>query len=221
MTKYPCLVLDHDDTVVQTLKTLSYPFFCYILEKFRPGIQLSMEEYVMHCFHLGFVDMCREVFHFSDRELSQEHREWTAYINTHIPDAFPGIDRVIDRQLREGGKLFVVSHSESNTIMRDYLHHFGIQPHGIYGAELPRHQQKPNPYPLQDIMDRWGFAPEDILVVDDMKLACQMAQPLGVDVAFSAWGNMGVEALSREMNTLCKYTFDSPEALYQFLFQEV
>ena len=32
MLKYPCLVLDHDDTVVQTMRTLSYPCFCLELE---------------------------------------------------------------------------------------------------------------------------------------------------------------------------------------------
>ena len=28
MLKYPCLVLDHDDTVVQSEATVNYPFFC-------------------------------------------------------------------------------------------------------------------------------------------------------------------------------------------------
>ena len=37
MLKYPCLVLDHDDTVVQSEATINYPFFCYILNRFRPG----------------------------------------------------------------------------------------------------------------------------------------------------------------------------------------
>ena len=42
MLKYKCLVLDHDDTVVQTMKTLSYPFFCLELEQFRPGATMSL-----------------------------------------------------------------------------------------------------------------------------------------------------------------------------------
>ena len=35
MLKYPCLVLDHDDTVVQSERTIGYPFFCYILDQYR------------------------------------------------------------------------------------------------------------------------------------------------------------------------------------------
>ena len=48
MLKYRCLVLDHDDTVVQTLKTLSYPFFCLELEQFRPGTTMTISEKVAY-----------------------------------------------------------------------------------------------------------------------------------------------------------------------------
>ena len=37
MLKFPCLILDHDDTVVQSEATVNYPFCCYILDQFRPG----------------------------------------------------------------------------------------------------------------------------------------------------------------------------------------
>jgi phosphoglycolate phosphatase/pyrophosphatase PpaX len=37
MLKYKCLVLDHDDTVVQSEATVNYPCFLLALEKFRPG----------------------------------------------------------------------------------------------------------------------------------------------------------------------------------------
>ena len=45
MLKYPCLVLDHDDTVVQSETTINYPYFCYILDQFRPGQTITLEEY--------------------------------------------------------------------------------------------------------------------------------------------------------------------------------
>ena len=49
MLKYPCLVLDHDDTVVQSEATVNYPFFVYILDQFRPGTTITLEEYVHGC----------------------------------------------------------------------------------------------------------------------------------------------------------------------------
>ena len=34
MLKYPCLVLDHDDTVVQSEATVNYPFFIEFLKEY-------------------------------------------------------------------------------------------------------------------------------------------------------------------------------------------
>ena len=53
MLKYPCLILDHDDTVVQSESTVNYPYFCYILDQFRPGEKISLKEYISGCGHIG------------------------------------------------------------------------------------------------------------------------------------------------------------------------
>lgn len=218
MLKYPCLVLDHDDTVVQTMKTLSYPFFCLELEQFRPGAVMSLSEYVTECHHRGFADMCRECFGFTDEELAQEHRQWMDYIMEHVPDIFPGIERIIHRQKAESGILCVVSHSNSDNIIRDYQAHFGILPDAIYGWDMEPHQRKPHPWPLQDIMQKYNLHPDEILVVDDMQLSCKMADPLGIKVAFAGWDDMGVPDLRKEMETRCAYSFNSTDELEKFLF---
>ena len=220
MLKYKCLVLDHDDTVVQTLKTLSYPFFCLELEQFRPGKTITLEDYVLECNRRGFLDMCRECFGFTDEELALEHRQWMDYIMENIPDYFPGIERIIRRQKEEGGLLCVVSHSNYENIIRDYRHHFGMEPDAVYGFDRPPHQRKPNPWPLEDIMERFCLKPEEILVVDDMKLACMMAKPLGVAVAYAGWDDMGVPEVRAEMQRICDFSFDSIAELERFLFEE-
>lgn len=220
MLKYKCLVLDHDDTVVQSMKTLSYPFFVLELEQFRPGATISLEDYILDCHRYGFADLCRERFGFTDEELKIEHRQWMDYILQHIPDAYPGVGRIIRRQKEEGGLLCVVSHSSYDNIIRDYRVHFGIQPDAIYGWDLEPQQRKPNPWPLQDIMAKFGLKPEEILVVDDMKLACKMAHPLGVKVAYAGWSGMGVPSLTAEMEQLCNFTFNSIEEIEKFLFEE-
>ena len=220
MLKYKCLVLDHDDTVVQSMKTLSYPFWCLELKQFRPGTTMSLQEYVWQCHRLGFADMCRERFGFTDEELAQEHKQWMEYIMNNIPAPFPGIENIIRRQKEAGGLICVVSHSSFDNISRDYRVHFGIQPDAIYGWDRPEHERKPNPWPLEDILRRFGLKPRDILVVDDMKLACQMAAPLGISVAYAGWDDMGVPELRKEMRELCDYSFDSVKKLEHFLFEE-
>lgn len=218
MLKYRCLVLDHDDTVVQSMKTLSYPFWCMELEIFRPGVTQSLEDYILECHNRGFAGLCRDCFHFTDEELKKEHGMWMEYIMTHIPDPYPGMDAVIHRQKAEGGLVCVVSHSHKDNIIRDYSTHFNILPDAIYGWELPAEQRKPHPYPLLDIMERYNLKPEEILVVDDMKLACQMATPLGIQVAYSGWNGLGIPEVESEMQQLCDFSFDTTEKLYKFLF---
>lgn len=219
MLKFPCLVLDHDDTVVQTEKTLGYPYFCYILDQFRPGQTISFHDYVHDCHELGFSEMCRKRWQFTQEEQKEEYRGWMEYVMTHIPEVFSGIGDVIRRQKEAGGLVCVVSHSSQKNITRDYAHHFAIAPDAIYGWDLPEDQRKPNPYPLLDIMERYQLSPKDILVVDDMKLAWKMANPLGVPVAFAAWGKEEFPELSKEMRQLCDFTFESPEKLEEFLFK--
>lgn len=218
MLKYPCLILDHDDTVVQSETTINYPFFCYILDQFRPGATITLDEYIKGCFSPGFAGMCREKYSFTEQELVDEYRGWMDYVRTHIPAPFPGIERIIKRQKEEGGMLCVVSHSSIENITRDYQTHFGILPDDIYGWDLPEHQRKPSTYPLEQIMKKYGFTAEKMLVVDDLKPAWEMASCAGVPIAFAAWSKQSVPEIVEEMTQLCNYAFSSTEELEKFLF---
>ena len=120
MLKYPCLVLDHDDTVVQSEATVNYPFFVEFLKEYRPGQTITMREYINGCFCPGYVDMCKQRFRFTDEELLIEYKGWKEYIRSHIPDVYEGIGRIIRRQKEEGGLVCVVSQSSQENIARDY-----------------------------------------------------------------------------------------------------
>ena len=149
MLKYPCLVLDHDDTVVQSETTINYPYFCYILDQFRPGQTITLEEYTNGCFHPGFADMCRQRYQFTEQELRDEYQGWMGYVMTHTPDPFPGIRELILRYKEAGGIICVVSHSSEINITRDYQTHFGLLPDDIFGWDLPEHQRNLRRYFLQ------------------------------------------------------------------------
>ena len=218
MLKYPCLVLDHDDTVVQSETTINYPYFCYILDQFRPGATITLEEYIQGCFHPGFAGMCREKFRFTEQELIDEYSGWKEFIRTHIPAPFPGIERIIRRQKEAGGLVCVVSHSSAENITRDYQTHFGMIPDDIFGWDLPEHQRKPSTYPLKTIMKKYGLKPEQLLVVDDLKPAWEMARGAGVPIAFAGWSKQEVPQIVTEMTKLCDYAFSSTEELEKFLF---
>ena len=218
--RFPCLVLDHDDPAVQSETTVNLPHLLQVLNAFRPGQTTTAEEYARECNRVGFADFCRQRFHFTEQEILDEYMGWKEYVKTHIPDPFPGIANVIRRQRAEGGKICVVSHSCNENITRDYALHFGIQPDDIFGWDLPEDKRKPSDYALKTILEKYGFRPEELLVVDDMKLAWDMAHPLGVKVAFAGWGRKDFPELTKEMTALCDYAFSTPEALERFLFEE-
>ena len=218
MLKYPCLVLDHDDTVVQSETTVNYPFFSYILDQFRPGETITLDEYTNGCFDPGFADMCRQRYHFTDQELKDEYNGWMKYVKTHIPEPFQGIRELIHRYKKAGGIICVVSHSSVINITRDYQTHFGILPDDIYSWDLPEHQRKPSTYPLERIMSKYNLRPTDLLVVDDLKPAWVMSRNAGVEIAFAAWGKQNAPAILKEMTALCDYAFQSPAELEKFLF---
>lgn len=218
MLKYPCLVLDHDDTVVQSEATITYPCFCKTMAVIRPELSVTQKEYARGCSELGFVEMCKQWYAFTQKELDDEYLFWKEYSKTHIPAPAPGMDEIIRKQKALGGNIFVVSHSAEEMILRDYKELFNIIPDGIYGCDAPISEQKPNPHPILDIIKKYGYKPQEILVVDDMKPGLEMARSAGVKIAFAGWERKDFPAIYDEMKVLCDFTFDSTAELSCFLF---
>ena len=218
MLKYPCLVLDHDDTVVASEIAVNYPCFLEGLEKFRPGEYMDHPEFVRWCFHHEFADFLRIRYNFTPAEAAEEYEMWKEYAKTHIPPVCPGLKEIILEQKRRGGLVCVASLSSRQMIERDYDLHIGIQPDLIFSSDDPREKRKPNPYPLEAIMKTYHLSPDDLLMVDDLKTGCDMAKAAGVDIAFAAWGRQNAKELYAYMKANCDYTFDAPKNLYDFLF---
>lgn len=218
MLKYPCLILDHDDTVVASEITVNYPCFLLALEKFRPGETMDYPEFVRWCFRYEFSDFLRIRYGFTDAELEEEYQMWLEYAKTHIPPACGGIREVIWQQKRRGGLVCVVSLSGRENILRDYRTHFGIEPDLIFSRDDPREQRKPNPYPLKKIMEICSLSPSQLLMVDDLKTGRDMARAAAVPMAFAGWCRRDVPEVGAQMRDSCDFAFDTTQQLYDFLF---
>ena len=218
MLKYKCLVLDHDDTVVQSETTVNYPCFCRFLEQYRPGMTISLEDYISDCCQMTFIGMCKTRFSLTEEELQEEYLFWKAYIKGHSPDAFPGIRELLHAYREAGGIICVSSMSSEENIRRDYLNHFGLEADVVFGWDLPEDKRKPNPYALEEIKRHYGFSPGEILVVDDMKFAVEMARSAGTPIAFAGWGRKAFPNICHEMEKLCDFSFYSTEEFKNFLF---
>ena len=218
MLKYPCLIMDHDDTVVQSEATVNYPFFVEFLKEARPGMTITAHEYVSGCYNPGYVEMCRQRFNLNQQELDTEYAAWKEHIKTTIPDIYPGIQELLQRYKAAGGIISVSSQSAQDNILRHYRHHFGFEPDAIFGWDLEPHQRKPATYALEKTMEKYGLSPDEMLIVDDMKPAVQMARNGGVKIAFAGWGRKEFPEICQEMEELCDFTFYSTEELEKFLF---
>ena len=219
MLKYPCLVLDHDDTVVKSEITVNYPCFLESLEKFRPGETMGYQEFVSWCFRYEFTEFLRIKYGFTDAELFEEYTMWQTYSKTRIPPAYEGIREIILEQKRRGGLVCVASLSSKENILRDYREHIGIEPDMIFSCNDPKDQRKPNPYPLHTIMKTYGLNPAEVLMVDDLKTGYEMASAAGVPIAFAAWSRLSNPDVMEQMENLCDYSFHTTEDLRNFLFK--
>lgn len=218
MLRFPCLVLDHDDTVVASEASVNYPCFLQSLAHFRPGARMNHATFARWCFDPGFIALLQQIYHFTDDELDQEFQMWKDYAAVHIPPAYPGLREIIRTQQALGGRVCVVSHSSRSSILRDYRVHFGTEPDLIFSWEDPEPQRKPHAYPLRKIMETYGFTPQQLLMVDDLKPGCDMARKVRVPVAYAGWGHKEVPEISAQMERWCDYSFSSSEKFYEFLF---
>ncbi len=216
--RYRCLVFDHDDTVVNSTATIHHPCFQNYLKEYYPGRDISLEEYFIRNFTPGFVNMCREDYGMDDEALDREKDYWLDYVRCHIPQAYPGIDRIMRRQKEEGGLICVVSHSMGDNILRDFRANALPDPDLVFGWELPPERRKPDPWALGRIVENFGLDKEEILVIDDLKPGYDMAMSFGVDFAGAGWA-YDVPFIEEFMRRNCSRYFKSVGQLEKFLWE--
>lgn len=214
--KYQCLVFDHDDTVVNSTATIHHPCFQAFLDRYYPGRVCTLDEYFRFNFDPGFVAACRADYGMTDEMLLIEQEFWRDYVSTRVPCAYPGIREIMRRQKAEGGLLCVVSHSFDHNIRRDYRENDLPEPDAVFGWEQPEERRKPAPWPLEEIMRRFSLAPEELLMIDDLKPGCDMAAAAGVDFAAVGWSN-DIPEIEDALRRACPHYFKTVAELAAFL----
>ena len=217
MLKYPCLVLDHDDTTVNSTATVHYPCFVEYMEKYFPHVHLTLEEYFRYNFDPGVIDLFTKICGMTWDQMLDEEKYWDEYVKHHVPKAYEGIREIMEKQKERGGKVCVISHSFRENILRDYRENGLPEPDLIFGWECPPEKRKPAVWPLEQIMKEWNFRPEELLVVDDLKPGYDMAQAAGVPFAAAGWAN-DIPEIEQFMRKNCGLYFKTVRELRDFLF---
>lgn len=219
MLKYPCLILDHDDTVVQSESTVNYPAFVDMLGVLRPGMEPpTLREFTLWCSGKGYIALCQERCGLHDEEMELEFRMWQEYSKAHTPPCFAGIGEIIRRQKAEGGIVCVASHSSQENIRRDYETHFGILPDAIYSWELPAELRKPAPYALDQIRRTYSLDYSEMLMVDDLMTGYEMAAAREVPFAWAGWGREDIPEIADFMKIHADFCVRTPADLEKIMF---
>ena len=214
--RFPCLVLDHDDTVVNSTATVHFPCFQAFLKLYFPQCNYTLEEYFLKNFSPGILELLRDEVGMDDEMLQQEHRFWDAYVQQHVPQCYEGMRELLWKHKEAGGLICVVSQSFAKNILRDYRENGLPEPDMVFGWEYPAHQRKPKPYPLQQILLKTGLKREELLVVDDLKPGYDMAKACGIKFAAAGWAYdiPQIEAFMREN---CDLYFKTVAELAEYL----
>ena len=191
--KYKCLILDHDDTAVDSTASIHHPAHQEIMRRIRPGsTPINLEGWFKKNFHPGIMEYLVGELKFTDSELEKELLIWRDYTHSHMPRFYPGFIDMLQEYKSRGGIVTVVSHSEVEIIEKHYREADSLGtvfPDYIFGWTFEPEKRKPNPFPVNQILKRFDLQKEEALIVDDLKPGVEMAKASGVPIAAAGWGH--------------------------------
>lgn len=214
--RFRCLIVDHDDTVVNSTATVHFPCFVEYVEQYHPEYRCTLEHYFLKNFDPGVVPFFRDEVGMSAEEMLREQAYWNEYVQAHVPQAYPGIAEVLWQQKRAGGLLCVISHSYRDNILRDYRENGLPEPDEVFGWECPAERRKPDPWAVEQIATKYRLKSDQILVLDDLKPGLDMARAAGVPFAAAGWAN-DIPKIESYMRANCDLYFKTVTELFNWL----
>ena len=202
--KVKCLVLDHDDTTVDSTASVHYPAHLEVMKRLRPNEPVvRLNEWFEKNFHPGIMAFLTEEVGLSDEEMEEEFRIWQEFNEERNPPFYEGLPELLSDYVDAGGILAVASHSTEKHILRHYKHGApGVEPQFVFGWDHDPNKRKPSSWPLLKIIEETGLEASDILVVDDLKPGVEMARAAKARVAAAGWGH-DVPSIRSAMKNLC------------------
>jgi len=191
--RYRCLILDHDDTAVDSTARVHHPAHVAGLAALRPGrAALDLEGWFLKNFDPGIGVYLRDELGLSAEELREELSIWREHTGRVDPPFYPGFIDTLRAFRAQGGLITVVSHSEAEVVRRHYRAATAgrpLEPDLVFGWEQEEHRRKPSPWPARQILRAFGLQPAQALIVDDLKAGVMMGESSGVAVAAAGWGH--------------------------------
>lgn len=220
MLKYKCLILDHDDTAVDSTAEIHYPAHIEIMRQIRPTHRpVSLEGWFLKNYHPGIMEYLKHELKLNETEMQKEYDIWRDYTSTRTPGFYPGFLDVIHEFHSKGGIVTVVSHSDVDIIKKHYQmskENGVVVPDTIFGWTQNADERKPHPFPIDQILSKYQLNKEEVLVVDDLKPGVLMAKAAGVDIAGVGWGHR-IPEIEAYMKANCLIYLETIDELRNFI----
>lgn len=216
--KYSCLIIDHDDTVIDSNEAINYPAFKEAMKQIKPNTPIvDKKQFMALCAQLGAEKMYRDYFHFTKEEYEQETKIWRKISQQVHAPFFDGMSNFIHKFKENGGHIIVYSLAESNKIKKDYQNELGFEPDYIFGYDLPKNQRKPSPYAFQKI--KKVIPSDQIIYVDDAPIGINTAKNEHLTTIGAAWGEK-VPHIKEWLEKNCNYTFEDVNQFAQWAMSD-
>ena len=189
--RFRCVLIDHDDTAVESTATVHYPAHLEALQVLRPGrVPPSQEEWIVRNFH-GIMEYLEGDLGLTRDEQLTELAIWRRWTERSAPPFYPGFLELLGDFRRHGGLVVVISHSEADVIESHYraAQDPPFLPDLIFGWDHDDNRRKPSPWPVLEALRRLSCAPSEALIVDDLKPGVLMARAAGVSMAAAGWSH--------------------------------
>ena len=218
--KYKCVILDHDDTAVNSTAEIHYPAHLEVMRIIRPNVNpISLDEWFLKNFHPGIMAYLTDELKMNDQEIQMEYQIWRDFTTKRVPKFYPGFIEALTEYRTKGGLVAVVSHSEKDIIERDYRSYNKnnqFLPDIIFGWNYDEKRRKPSPFPVKEILKAFNLTESDSLIVDDLKPGVLMAQATGVPVAAAGWGH-SIQEIREYMQKNSLIYFEKVEDFRKFI----
>ncbi len=219
--RYRCLILDHDDTAVDSTPSIHYPAHLAQMRHLeRSEESLSLEEWFKVNYSPGLTSFLDETLGLNDGEKRRFYEIWREFTTASVPPFFPGILPFLKRFCDAGGILVVVSHSEADIIRSHYENQSelpGFIPDRIIGWDGDPNRNKPNPWPVETVLKEFDLRRDEVLVVDDLQPGITMAKRAGVDSLAVGWSHRLPE-IKEDISKKSTYYAENLEELETLIF---
>ena len=218
--RYRCILIDHDDTAVDSTSAVHYPAHLEALRVLRPNrVPPTVEQWLLWNFDPGIMAYLVDELAMTREELDVEFRIWRSFTSDRTPPFFPGFLDLLSDVRKAGGLVVVVSYSERDIIERHYRAASDppFLPDLIFGWDHDESRRKPNPWPVQEALRLLDCAAAEALIVDDLKPGILLSQASGVAFAAAGWAHR-VPQIESYMRANASVYCESVETLRKHLF---